>query len=85
MRRITIGQAPPTMFQSPEGRFLLSALEEIRNASFQNDPSVIASDFTVTNHTDTRELDVDTATLTDLKNFVATLVLDLARGGSKKG
>lgn len=85
MRRVTIGSAPPTMYQSPEGRFLLSALKEIVTASVENDPSVIASDFTIENYTETRTLDVGSATTTDLMNFVATLILDLRRGGSKKG
>jgi len=85
MRRVFVGSPPPSMHQSAEGRFVVSALREIEMASFEKDPGVIASDFTITNYTETRELDVATATLTDLANVVATLLLDLARGGAKKG
>ena len=85
MRRASLGIPPASMNASQEGQFVLGALRELSLASFENDAAAIASEFTITNHTDTRDLDISTATLTDLKNFVATLVLDMARGGSKKG
>ena len=59
--------------------------EEVSRASFESEPAVIASDFTVSNHTDTRTLDVATATTTDIANVLATLISDLAKGGAKKG
>lgn len=64
---------------------MLSALQEIARASYENDPAVIASDFTVTNYTETRTLDAGTATTTDIANVLCTLISDLTKGGAKKG
>lgn len=85
MRRVTLPVPPPGITASVEGRFLLTALQEIARASFESDPAVIASDFTLENYTETRTLDVGTATTTDIANVLATLILDLSRGGAKKG
>lgn len=85
MRRVTLSNPPPSLNGSAEGKFLLSSLREIERASFESDPALIATDFTVSNFTETRSLDVGTATLTDLKNFVATFIYDMQRGGAKKG
>lgn len=60
-------------------------IEEISRASFENDPAVITSDFTVENYTTTRTLNAGTATTADLANVLCTLISDLAHGGAKKG
>jgi hypothetical protein len=85
MKRVPISNPPPGMSRTEEGKWTVRMLQEISRASFENDPAVIASDFTIANYTETRTLDVGTATLTDLLNVVATLILDLQRGGAKKG
>lgn len=85
MRRVTLPTPPPGLMGTAEGRFMLGALQEVARASIESDPAVIASDFTLENYTETRTLDVGTATTTDIANVLATLILDLARGGAKKG
>jgi hypothetical protein len=85
MRRVTLPNPPPSMHSTVEGKFVLGALRDIERASYESDPALIATDFSVTNFTETRTLDVGTATLTDLKNFVATFIYDMQRGGAKKG
>ena len=85
MRRVALPVPPPGITATADGRFLLGALQEVARASYENDPAVIASDFTLTGYTETRTLNVGTATTTDIANVLATLILDLARGGAKKG
>ena len=85
MRRVNIPSPPAEIARTQVGQYLMAAMNEITLASGVNDPAVIASDFTIENYTETRSLDVNTATTTDLMNFVATLILDLRRGGAKKG
>jgi len=69
---------------TPEMRWVTNAIAEIARASIENDQRVIASAFTVTNITKTRTLDGATADLTDLINFIGTLVLDLRAGEVRK-
>jgi hypothetical protein len=85
MRRVTLPTPPPSLSSTGEGQFLLNALREIETASYVSDPAVIASGFVITGHTETRSLNVATATTADIANVLATLILDLARGGAKKG
>lgn len=85
MRRVVVGTPPPDMMKSVEGRWISSALKEIELASFENDTSVITKTYLLENYTETRALDVATATTADIANVLATLILDLKRGGSKKG
>ena len=86
MRRVIIGQAPNSSgMLTPEMRFVTGALAEIERASGENDQRDIAKAYTVTNITETRTLDGATADLSDLINFIATLVLDLRAGVVKKG
>lgn len=85
MRRVPRSNPPQTMNRTEEGRWIVRMFDEISRASFEADPAVIASDFTVTNFVETRTLDASTATDTDIANVLATLISDLARGGAKKG
>lgn len=85
MRRVTLPVPPPGIAATADGRFLLAALQEIARASVENDPAAIASDFTVSNYTETRTLDAGTATTADVANVLCTLISDLAKGGAKKG
>lgn len=85
MRRVSLGIAPPGLAGTAEGRFMLGAVRQLALATFENDPAAIASDFTIENYTETRSLDVATATSTDIANVLATLIRDLQRGGAKKG
>jgi len=83
MRRVNLGIAPPGLFGTAEGKFLFNALRDIELASFENDPTNVASAYTVENYTTTRTLDAGTATATDIANVLATLIADLQRGKVK--
>ena len=79
--------SPPTSSKpiEPFDRFVLEGLREIERASFENDTSEIADGYTLSNFIETRTLDVSTATLTDVKNVLATLLFDMQNRGVKKG
>jgi len=65
-------------------RWATDALREIENASAE-DIEVVVGDFTVTgSYTETRTLDASTATLDDLRAFVATLISDIKDRGGKR-
>lgn len=86
MRRVTLPPiAPMSMNSTPEGRYLLLALQEIARASFEADPNEVADAYTVSNYTETRTLNAGTATASDIANVLATFLDDLKRRGVKKG
>lgn len=61
------------------------SLREIERASHEADVTEIAQARTVTGaYTPTRTLDASSATLADLRAFVATLVADLQKGGENR-
>jgi hypothetical protein len=62
-----------------------AALQEIVTASRLNDLVAIAQNYTITGPvTTTRTLNVPTATASQIASFVATLVLDLQKGGANR-
>ena len=62
-----------------------SAIQEIVNASADNDIIDIAAAFEVTgSYTETRTLNVGTSTLEETQAFIATLIADLKRGGQHR-
>lgn len=85
MRRVNFGMPPANLKVSPELQWVLQALKEVELASYEYDPASIASGFTISNYTETRTLNAATATATEIANVLATLILDLRRGGAKKG
>jgi hypothetical protein len=62
---------------------IASKLREVCQAS-QQVTEEVADAFTLSNFTVTRTLDVSTATLTDLKNVVATFIHDMQQRGSTR-
>lgn len=54
---------------------------ELEQASHMERVVAIAKAFTVTNVTETRTLDASTATVTDVANFLGTLIQDMSKGG----
>ncbi|HEV7247958.1 MAG TPA: hypothetical protein VGN93_13320 [Shinella sp.] len=64
---------------------MAAALAEIQTASRENDQRVIATAFSPENIVPLRTLDGATATMTDVANFIGTLVLDLRAGEVRKG
>lgn len=83
MRRVYLGPSP--MPSTPELKFIITSLREIERATFENDPGEIADSFTVTNCTETRTLDCNTATAADIADVLGTFLLDLKRRGVRKG
>lgn len=83
MRRTTIGNPPAG--DAARIEWMIKALNEINNATFEDDVKLIAAAYTVTNFTTSRTLDGATATLADLINIFGTLVMDLRAGQVKKG
>jgi hypothetical protein len=62
-----------------------TALAELAAASRLNDIVAIAQNFLITGPvTTTRSLNVSTATTSQIANFLATLVLDLQKGGAHR-
>lgn len=84
MRKVSLSGAPSGQPQQ-QIAWLHNALREIERASNDNDPMIIAQNFTITGaFTTTRTLNVATATLSDLIAVVATLISDLQKGGSSR-
>lgn len=83
MRRTAIGNPPAN--DAARMQWIIRALNELNNATFDNDTTQIAAAYTVTNFTETRTLNGATATLADLINIFGTLVLDLRAGQVRKG
>jgi hypothetical protein len=62
-----------------------AALADIVTASRLNDLVAIAQNYSITGTvTTTRTLNVSTATASQIANFVATLILDLQKGGANR-
>lgn len=79
MREIYLGA--PTSSLDP---WLIQTLREIENASREG-VFAIVDNYTVTGtFTPTRTLDADTATTADVIAFIATLIDDLQKRGSKR-
>lgn len=65
--------------------WLHQQLREIEKASRENDPVTLANNFVITGaYTPRRTIDATAATLTELREFVATFIDDLKRGGSTR-
>lgn len=78
MRPVQLGQP----VNDNDARWIQESLREIERSS-QDETEAAFDDYTLSNVTETRTLDVSAATLTDLKNFVATMVLDIQRRGRR--
>lgn len=62
----------------------LRSLKTIERASFE-DAETVFDDYTISGaYTETRELDVDTATLPDLLAVFATLITDIQKRGQSR-
>lgn len=75
---------PATSSHQDFQRWVEQCFAEIERNSYNLDARQIAQDFTVTASTPLRTIDASTATLADLRNFVATFIADLKQGGMKK-
>lgn len=82
MRQLSFGNELP----GPGGfeRWARDCFREIEQAA-EEDAEAIISEFQIAGaYTETRTLTPATATLSDLVNFVATLVSDIQKGGQKR-
>lgn len=78
--------APPFAFaQDPKLAWMVNAIREVSNASHDQITEEIADAYTVTNLTESRTLDCDTATVAELADVVGTLILDMQKRGVKRG
>lgn len=85
MRKINFVGQPPAPDPKSRMDFLDVCVRQIAQASQENDVNDIAGAFTITGaFTETRTLDVSTATLSDVIAVVATLLTDLKAGGQHR-
>lgn len=85
MRRIHFHSAPPSDAQG-KANWLVNAVREIEMAS-QEETSDVADKFTVTNAPagGVYTFDAATATLQDVRDVLATFLLDMKRRGATRG
>lgn len=81
MRRVVLGSPPndPAAFKT----WAIAAFREIELASYE-DTLTVADDLTVSNVSDLRTFDASTATLADVRNFLATFISDMKKRGMKR-
>lgn len=80
MRKLYLGE-PSDAKDTP---WLIHAVKQIEGATFE-DVEAIIDDFTITGAlTETRTLNVSTATLADLVAFVGTLITDIQKRGQHR-
>jgi len=86
MRKIVLGQPSfPIATASQEVKWLAEGLAEVQRASHDQITEEIADAYTLSNVTETRTLNVSTATTADIANVLATLLLDMKNRGVKRG
>ena len=79
MRRLSINTG------SVKDRAVAAILEEIQKSSADENIIDIAAPYTIEgDYTETRTLNVETATLEEVKAFIATFIGDLKRGGANR-
>lgn len=86
MRKVSIGSPSFSIATQPAPiQYLMAAVRELAEASHDQITEEIADAYTVTNLTETRSLDCDTATLAQLCDVVGTLINDMKKRGVKRG
>lgn len=84
MRPVQLGPFPSTQPIEKQIQWLAQAVAAIAAASRDSDPNVYADDYTITNITESRSLNCDTATTAQLADVVATFLQDHQTRGSKR-
>lgn len=82
LNKVTLGQ-PVTQPRDEFGKWVHESLRRIENESAIT-VAHLADQYTISNHTPTRSLNMATATATDIGNFIATFISDLKNRGSKR-
>lgn len=80
MRPLDLGSPPVN--SGDYKRWVEEALRQIQEASYEG-LETVAQDFTATNYTISRTLDASAATLDELRQVVATLLVDMKNLGVK--
>lgn len=81
MRPVNLGPVPRDSAAKLD--WCVRAIQQIASASQTADPNQVADGFALTNVTETRVLNADTATLSQICDVVGTFLQDLKRRGSK--
>jgi hypothetical protein len=82
MRPIVLSPVPPTA--EAQIKWLIDAVQQIARASREADPNSYADGFTLSNVTNTRTLNADTATLAQVADVLGTFISDHKSRGSKR-
>lgn len=82
MRPISLGK-PSAISAEHWKKWCEECFAEIERASYE-DVAEVARDFTVTNLTDLRTLNVSTATTSEIARFLGTFVRDIRNRGMKR-
>lgn len=83
--RVVFTQGSPQGTQEQKNQWLENAIRDIAEASSDNNPTDIASAFTITGtFTETRNLNVTAPSLANIAAVLATLLADLQRGGQNR-
>jgi hypothetical protein len=82
MRPIVLSPVPQTA--EMQLKWLLDAVQQIARASREADPNSYADGFTLSNVTNTRTLNADTATLAQVADVLGTFISDHKSRGSKR-
>lgn len=78
--RFVFGDPLPGQFE----QWVKECFQDIEQADAENIEAIVG-EFSVTGaFTETRTFDASSATLADLRNFLATLVTDIKKGGQKR-
>lgn len=80
MKRLAFGSPLPKQ----ELKWMMDSLREIERASIEDIETVVGELDVTGTVTETRTLDVDTATATDIANFLATFISDVKKRGQKR-
>lgn len=84
MRQITLIGFPQGSLEQ-KFSWLHQQLREVETASRENDAVLLANNFVITGaYTPRRTIDATAATLTEVREFLATFIDDLKRGGSTR-
>lgn len=83
-RKLAIGTAPNNASTEQRLEWLERAVRIIAQASHDIDVFDVADGFTVTNLTEDRVIDVDTALLAEVADVLGTLITDMKNRGAKR-
>ena len=84
MRKLALGTPQNNASTEQRLEWLERAVQLISQSSHEIDVFDVADGFTVTNLTEDRTIDVDTALLAEVADVLGTLISDLKKRGAKR-